>query len=631
MHQLTAIDPIDRLCWFAGVATFVLALVIYASTMCRTVFWWDSGELVANAKILGIPHRPGFPFYILLARVFGLPALGDYFSRINFFSVICAAATAGILCFVLIRLMARYIERDKVVAYAGLLAAFALIGTYTFWIQAVRTEVYALNGLVVAVLLLLLERADGSALSSPRTTTRCLFAGAFLFGLGLGGHHATLASVAPAVMFMGIAVQGRKIFRPGSLLTLGVFFLLGFSVYLYLPVRAMQSPALNWGWETGSISDGAQAVLATDAYGYISSQTVMAVGKKLILSAKLIIDQIGWPIALLSLAGLVLWLSTSRRWGIFFIILAVGNLLLVALLATEFIDWNTDLHGYLLPTLASMLAGIGGGFYLVLGTIFRLLHRLFGSHHLRLAAKTALVGIVIMLAITPALMGGPFCNLSKNHLAWDLGRETLTVLPPGAIIVMDCVNWDFVLRGMQFAAEVRPDIAIVNRSLLPAPWYQQQCRRRFPHLFSTMIFPPETSSGVVINWADSLRAAGHPVFWEYTERELPNFRRFQPSGHLYRLTEPDSAISDSTLLAQEYFERSSKFFSDLEGLSYDFDAQGVYIQNLYRAGLYYERWGLLYRAREMYQRALSACPSESLIWSALLRLEMSAPAAQDNR
>ena len=86
-QRLSAVESFDRVSWFAGVGTFILALVVYASTMCRTVFWWDSGELVANASILGIPHRPGFPLYVLVARVFGLPPLGDYFYRINFLSV----------------------------------------------------------------------------------------------------------------------------------------------------------------------------------------------------------------------------------------------------------------------------------------------------------------------------------------------------------------------------------------------------------------------------------------------------------------------------------------------------------------------------------------------------------------
>jgi hypothetical protein len=334
---------------------------------------------------------------------------------------------------------------------------------------------------------------------------------------------------------------------------------------------------------------------------------------------------------LLAVLGLVFWVKKSLRWGLFFFVLIAGNLLLVALLATEFIDWNSDLHGYLLPTLAAILAGIGGGFYLLLGIIFRWLNRLIASHHLRLVAKTALVGVAVMLAITPAMIGGPFCDLSDNRLAWDLGLETLIDLPPNAVVVMDGVNWGFVLRGMQFAADLRPDIAIVNRSLLPAQWYQQQCRRRYPGLFATTIFPTSTKSAAMVAWADSLRAGGPPVFWEFTERELPSFRRFQPAGHLYYLTEPDSTISDSVLLAQQHFERSSRFFGDIEVLNYDFDAQGVYIQNLYRAGLYYERWGMLDRAREMYQRALTVRPTEGMIWGALLRLEHGAAAAMDDQ
>lgn len=628
---LSAVASIDHFGWFVGVGTFILALMVYASTMCHTVFWWDSGELVANASILGIPHRPGFPFYILVARVFGLPPMGDYFYRINFLSVFCAAAAAGIFCYVLVRLAARFIERRKVVIYSSLLAAAAMIGTYTFWIQAVRAEVYALNALVVAVVILLLERADSSTGVAGRTATRCVYAAAFLFGLGLGGHHATLASTTPAVIILGAVILGRRSFRPGFLLTVIGLFAAGFSIYLYLPLRALQSPLLNWGWDTGSVVDGAQAVMATDAYGYVTGQTIASVARKLFQSANLIIDQVGLPMTFLSLTGLVYWLGKSRRWGLFFLLLAVGNLMMVAILATEFIYWNADLHGYLLPTVFALFVGVAGGFYLLLGPVFRLLHRLIRSHHLCLVGKTALAFVAVMLAITPALIGGPFCNLSQNHLAWDLGLETLIDLPPDAVIIMDGVNWNFVLRGMQFASGLRPDVAIINRSLMPATWYQQQCRRRYPQLFATLNFPAATTAAETITWADQIRATGRPVFWEYTERELPHVQRFQPAGHLFLLTEPDPTVSDSVILAQEHFERASRFYAATEKLRYDLDAQGVYIQNLYRAGMYYERRGLIYRAKQMYQRALSVRPMESTLWVALLRLGNTPPTAADDQ
>jgi len=614
------LDP-DRVTWIVATSAFIIALILYSTTMCRTVFWWDSGEFIANASVLGIPHRPGFPLYILIARVFGLPPLGDFFYRINFLSAFCGAATVGTITFFYVRLLLRRGLYKRPAVYGGLLAVAAFMLTYSFWIQAVRAEVYTLNALIIAVLIALFERADALVKANPRYANRILYAAVFVFGLGLGGHHATLASVGPALLVLAIVIFRRRILRPGFLITALLLFIAGFSVYLYLPIRAAQSPILNWGWTTGSMVDGAQSVMATDAYEYIAKVTPGAVASKLLLIANLMIDQIGLPLAILGVIGLIRWFFRAARWASFFVIMALGNMLLTAVLSTEFISWNADLHGYLLPAFMAISFGMAVGFLCILGSVFRLLDRLINSSHLRLAAKTSLAGISVVLATTPMALGGVFCNLSDNRLAHDLGWEAISGLPEGSVVVMEGVNWSFVLRGLQIAGELRPDVILISRPLMSAEWYQRQCRQRYPELFAEVDFPDEEKALTTITWADEIRATGRPVYWEYTERELPYFRRFQPAGHLYRLALPDSALSDSAILQQEHFERTSLFYGAVDQIKYDFDAQGVYIRNLYRAGLYYEKWGLIFRAREMYRRALAIKPEEGVIRAALFRLE----------
>ena len=619
----------DRAVWIAAVLTFLFALVLYTVTMCRTVFWWDSGELAANASILGIPHRPGFPIFVLLARVFGLVPAGGYFARVTFLSVLCAAATAGVVTFALLRLIFRRVRDSRAGLYAVLLAVGALVLTFTFWIQAVRTEVYALNALIVALLVLLFAQADEAGGTDHRVIMRSFYGAAFLFGLGLGGHHATLAATAPAFAVLAAVILRRRVFHPGFLIAVLTLVSLGASIYLYLPIRAAQGPLLNWGWDSGSLAEGAQSVIATDAFGFLAQTTLAKAANNFGAAALLLVDQVGRPLTLLAVLGFFVWFAKAPRWAWFFLSLMFGNLLLLSVMVTDFIDWNADLHGYLLPTLIALVFGLAGGFWLILEYTSGLVDRAINATAVRLALKTALAGVSVLLALTPGVLSVPFCNLSGNRLADDLGRETLAGLPRQAVVIMDGVNWDFVLRGLQFAAGVRPDVSIIDRSLLPAPWYQRQCLRLYPDLFTEISFPTNAKAKDVLAWAEDIRGNDRQVFWEFTERELPFVGQFAPAGHLFCLVDADSTLADSLVFAQEQFERDSRFYNAIDQIRFDLDAQGMYIRNLYRAGLYYERRGLLYRARELYRRALSLRPDEGTLRAALERVEGTAAISSD--
>ena len=68
---------------FAGIA-LVLSFVVYFLTMADTVPYWDSGEFIATSFILGVPHPPGSPLYLIIGRVFSMiPLNPDIAFRIN--------------------------------------------------------------------------------------------------------------------------------------------------------------------------------------------------------------------------------------------------------------------------------------------------------------------------------------------------------------------------------------------------------------------------------------------------------------------------------------------------------------------------------------------------------------------
>src|SRR5688500_8926022 len=61
-----------------------LVFVLYLITLAPSVAMWDTGEYMAAAKVLGLPHPPGNPFFMLLGNVFGqLPLPVSYAAKIN--------------------------------------------------------------------------------------------------------------------------------------------------------------------------------------------------------------------------------------------------------------------------------------------------------------------------------------------------------------------------------------------------------------------------------------------------------------------------------------------------------------------------------------------------------------------
>lgn len=131
---------------------FLVSFVVYALTVQRSLSFWDCGEFIACSYILGIPHPPGTPLFVLLGRLASLiPFVEDISYRINYLSVISSAFTAMFSYLLTVKLVGYFFNSgektglNRYIAYIGGLAGgfFVAFGR-TNWGNSVEAEVYGL-------------------------------------------------------------------------------------------------------------------------------------------------------------------------------------------------------------------------------------------------------------------------------------------------------------------------------------------------------------------------------------------------------------------------------------------------------------------------------------------------------
>src|SRR4030088_527211 len=99
-----------------------LVFTLYLLTLAPSVAMWDTGEYMAATKVLGLPHPPGNPFFMLLGHAFAsLPIPVSYGARINILAALASALSAGFWFLITERIVSRWIlERWQRLGGAGL-------------------------------------------------------------------------------------------------------------------------------------------------------------------------------------------------------------------------------------------------------------------------------------------------------------------------------------------------------------------------------------------------------------------------------------------------------------------------------------------------------------------------------
>jgi hypothetical protein len=510
------------------------SLVLYLKTLAPTLLMADGAEFQFASYLLGIAHPTGYPLYLILGWLWShLLPLGDVAYRINLLSAVFAAGAIGLmypLSLQVLRLTFKNLS-PLVLRATAVIATLTLTVSRTFWSQAVRAEVYALNSLFVVATLYLLLRWAGQESRDSRT----LYLSAFVYGLSLT-HHRTMILLLPAfVLFMWLADRS-PLTNLKSLSKLVILVLVPQLLYLYIPWRAPTTPYvhidLGPGRQLGLYDDTLQGFL-----GFVTGEMFRGeLGYQAPLLERLAMA--GGSLAnQFSVVGIILGVLGVIRLGIrrWKVLLLLGLSYLGVIIFTLFY-FIGDIHVLYTPSYIIFAIWIALGMAWILEGAIALGVRF--SALLRSARFGAYILIPLFALLPLSLLVDNYQRVDRSdrYQARQWAEEILAQpIPEGGILVSNDRNEITPLLYLQHVEGIRPDLVTLFPLILPGEEYTN-----------------------VVRVIDGVIDLNRPI---YLVKEMPGLEikyRMEPFGSLVEILSPaitgepenptDLALNDSLLL-----------------------------------------------------------------------------------
>jgi hypothetical protein len=480
-------------------AVGLLAFAVYLLTLSRGVLGGDAGELQFVPPILGLTHPTGYPLEVLLHFAWSFVPIGSIAYRLNLLDALLA--TGAVVTVVALTRAAG--AGAAASAVAGLSLAFGEL----WWSQAVRGDKYTLNGLFLALVLLLFVRWR----AAPGPGRLAMLA--LVFGLSLA-HHRSMLLVAPA-LGTGLALSG---WRPGSwraALTPIALAALPLLLYAYVPwAGARGLPPGSWPVD----SPAAFAEFLLDR-GYTSQiRPDAAFGGRLVEEAWVAVRSFGPLGVALGLVGLGASFLRDRRLALVLLLAWIPQAILGASYLLES-TYQLPRHWvFFLPGFVIFSVWLGLGLEASLGWIRRrtptprawtVAAVVIGLLAVQAGSAWSRGAIVLVRSEAGAeTLDAWRQDLQRSPLAERFGRLAFASAAPNATIVSD---WEqaTVLWYLQRVEAARPDLTIVYPiERLGAALAEARASGRVVYLSRTL--PGVEARGVISSAGPLLQVAPVP-------------------------------------------------------------------------------------------------------------------------
>ena len=506
-HPAAAGDPRPPYLWAAGV-TAVIG-VLYSITLSPTTAFWDTSEYIATAHILGIPHPPGNPLFVILARSwdillspFGLSTA----VRINLFSAAMSALAHG-FWFLVVHHVLRYFSDNRTLRLVGAAAAVLVSATaFTVWNQSnVNEKVYTVSFFTIALLTWLLFRWQERLGRGKDDNLLVLMV--FILALSVGNHLMAFLA-APAVFLFVVLARPRVLLNYRLYLAGAAAAVIGLSVHLFLPIRSELDPIINEGQPT--CENVMEAVGSVVTYGNAGCEELSAaLNRNQYLKPPLIprlaplpaqfqtwLQYFDWQWAR-GLSGEDVFFGSGRLpFTVLFIALGVLGMVehyrrdrvswayfasLFAVLSVGLVFYMNFKYGFSHPavdnldfkevrerdyffTIGFSLWGLIAGIGIV--SLWQTLSQRLG--------KLARAAPVLGLALIPLVLNFDRASRREDYTARDWAYNLLMSVEPYGLIFTNGDNDTFPLWYLQEVEGIRRDVTVAVTSYLNTPWYVEQ-------------------------------------------------------------------------------------------------------------------------------------------------------------
>jgi hypothetical protein len=582
-------------------------LVLYVVTLAPTTQFWDTSEYISAAYVLGIPHPPGNPLFVLLAHVWGLlPLAKGYAERINLFAAVTSAVAAG--CWFLIT--ERWLRPIVPVTWPRRLAALAGTITaataFTVWNQSVVNEkVYTVSLLSIALVLWLVVRW-GDQPSMDRRDHHLLLI-IYLLALTATNHLMGLL-VAPAVLVYVLYTDPKVLISPRFLVSAVIVGAVGLSLWLVLYIRAHFYPPINEGEPT--TWEALKAVLNREQYGkppLTERQATLAA------QVGMWVQYFSWQWArdwepsvrrglavLFGATGLLgawrHWKADKRSAGAMTALMVTITLVLLIYLNfkygfSEYTDRPQlarevrERDYFYIASFALWGIWVGIGLAAVMESVGEWIAPRVPDENRRWLYSTP----VLLVALIPLVGNHLTASRAGETLARDFAVDMLQSVEPYGVLVTAGDNDTFPLWYAQEVEGVRKDVVVLNLSLANTDWYLRQMQRRPVFPFDSLHAPSVyrgrawyTPTGPVLSFSEGQLAALQPYYvleQKTTVKLGPIATTLDPQvlGRPY-LERADivvlQAVKDQEGRRPIYFSRTVGSYADQLGLTAYLEGQG---------------------------------------------------------